>query len=126
MTDTPPADPVIYHLCHEDDWAVAQANGVYVGSAKALADGFLHLSTATQAAASAAKHMAGHDDLYVLAVRVADLGTALRWEVSRGGALFPHVYGAIPLDAVIATVPVPLKADGTYAFPALTPAGPRA
>ena len=103
-----PPDPLpdyIYHICAAVDWQAAQRAGVYRGSAVARADGFLPLSTAEPVAGSLAKHYPNPDGFVVLTVRVAALGARLRWEPSRGGALFPHCYGEVPLDAVMAIVP---------------------
>lgn len=113
------ADSVIYHLCATADWDRARAAGSYDGSAQDLRDGFIHFSTAAQVARSAAKHHAGRADLVLLAVDAAALGPALRWEPSRGGAPFPHLYGVLPLGAVRRVTPLPLGADGRHLFPPL-------
>jgi len=109
----------IYHICRRAEWAAAQAAGVYVGSSQDRADGFIHFSAAAQVIASAAKHRAGQADLLLLAVDGTALGPALRWEASRGGALFPHLYGSLPMTAVIWAMPLPLGADGRHVFPPL-------
>jgi uncharacterized protein (DUF952 family) len=113
------ADAVIYHLCAKADWDMARAVGGYDGSAQDLRDGFIHFSTAGQVAHSAAKHHAGRAGLVLLAVDAAALGPALGWEPSRGGALFPHLYGALPLEAVRRVTPLPLGPDGRHVFPSL-------
>ena len=84
-----------------------------------MADGFIHFSTAEQIRESARKHRTGQADLVLVTVDSARFGTALKWELSRGGALFPHLYGALPLDAVIRTDPLPLGPDGMHLFPKL-------
>lgn len=101
-----PLPDLIYHICAAADWRAAQPEGAYRGSAAARADGFLHLSTAEQLAGSLAKHYPEPDGFVILTVHLAALGSSeLKWEPSRGGALFPHVYGEIPLNAVIAVAP---------------------
>lgn len=100
-----PLPDLIYHICAAADWQAAQLAGAYRGSDAARADGFLHLSTAEQLAGSLAKHYPEPAGFVILTVRRAALGSELKWEPSRGGALFPHVYGEIPLSAVTAVVP---------------------
>lgn len=110
----------IYHMCRADEWRAAQANGFYPGSSQDAADGFIHFSTAVQVEASAAKHRAGQDGLLLLAVSTEALGPALRWEPARGGQLFPHLYGALPVSAVQAVFDLPLDhASGRHVFPPL-------
>jgi len=111
--------PSIYHLCRRNEWEAARAGGRYWGSSQDAADGFIHFSTAAQIVASAAKHRAGQRDLVLLAVDPAALGAALKWEPARDGALFPHLYGAVPPDAVRWVAALPLGADGRHVFPAL-------
>jgi uncharacterized protein (DUF952 family) len=110
---------MIYHMCRADEWAAAVAAGTYRGSSQDLADGFVHFSTAAQIVESARKHRAGQDGLLLLAVDADRLGDRVKWEPSRGGDLFPHLYG--PLDpAESASVrPLPLGIDGLHVFPAL-------
>jgi uncharacterized protein (DUF952 family) len=110
---------MIYHMCRADEWAAAVAPGSYRGSSQDLADGFIHFSTAAQIVESARRHRAGQDGLLLLAVDPARLGDRLKWEPSRGGDLFPHLYG--PLDpAESASVrPLPLGPDGMHVFPDL-------
>lgn len=110
-------DDVIYHMCRADEWAAAQATGSYPGSSQDRADGFIHFSTKAQVRASAAKHRHGQDGILLLAVRAAALGHALKWEPSRGGQLFPHLYGSLPVTAVIEATPLPLGPDGLHVFP---------
>jgi uncharacterized protein (DUF952 family) len=81
----------IYHICRRAEWEAARAAGRYPGSSQDKADGFIHFSGADQVKASAAKHRAGQTGLVLLAVDAARLGPALKWEASRGGALFPHL-----------------------------------
>ena len=111
--------PLVYHMCRREEWQAAQAAGLYKGSSQDAADGFIHFSTAAQLPESAAKHRTGQRDLVLLAVKSAALGEALRWEPSRGGALFPHLYGALPLAAVAWTAEIPLDAEGRHVLPPL-------
>ena len=99
---------------HRKPVARGRAAGAFPGAPVDLADGFIHFSTAEQVTETAARHFAGQDDLVLVAVDAAALGPALRNEPSRGGALFPHLYGALPLDAVLWVKPLPLGADGPY------------
>jgi len=96
---------VIYKICPASLWREALRVGAFHGSAHDLADGFIHFSTAEQLAETAQKHFAGQCDLLLLAVDAATLGEALRFEPSRGGALFPHLYGPLPLSAVVEVAP---------------------
>ncbi|MEQ8355562.1 MAG: DUF952 domain-containing protein [Kiloniellaceae bacterium] len=108
---------LIFHICRKEEWAAAQAIGSYGGSSQDLADGFIHFSDASQVEASAAKHRAGQDGLVLLSVEAAALGDALKWEPSRGGALFPHLYGALSVAAVRRVDELPLGSDGFHCFP---------
>ncbi len=108
---------VIYHICRWNEWRPAAAVGCYRGSSQDQADGFIHFSNAAQVRASAAKHRAGQSGLVLLSVPSDALGHALKWEASRGGALFPHLYGALPIHAVIRTDDLPLGPDGVHVFP---------
>jgi uncharacterized protein (DUF952 family) len=110
-------------MCRRDEWRAAEVAGVYRGSSQDLSDGFIHFSTAVQIVESGAKHRAGQDDLVLLVVDANQLGEPLRWETSRGGACFPHLYGPLPLTAVIATPALPLGADGHPLFPPIFAAG---
>ncbi|MGE5145236.1 MAG: DUF952 domain-containing protein [Candidatus Eiseniibacteriota bacterium] len=109
----------IYHMCRYYEWSAAEATGVYRGSSQDQADGFIHFSTAAQIVESAARHRTGQDNLVLVAVDAGRLGDALRWEKSRGGQLFPHLYGPLPLAAVIETHPLMLGADRRHVFPPL-------
>lgn len=108
---------VIYKLVPTAAWRQAELLGRFTGSPVDLADGFIHLSTAVQVRETAAKHFAGEGDLLLVAVAAADVESQLRWEPSRGGALFPHVYGDLLLSAVRMVTPLPLGADGRHVFP---------
>jgi uncharacterized protein (DUF952 family) len=111
----------IYKICEWAEWREAQRDGRYSGSAVDRRDGFIHFSTATQAVETAEKHFAGQKDLVLIAVDADALGAALKWEPSRGGALFPHLYGAMPLAAVRWSKPLPDESGGKRAFPEFEP-----
>lgn len=112
---------VIYKICPAALWRNAERDGVFRGAPVDIADGFIHFSTAAQVAETAAKHFAGQSDLLLISVHADKLGDALRWEPSRGGALFPHLYGPLPLRAVHKIEPLPLGTEGRHVFPALVP-----
>src|SRR5262249_8660844 len=111
------ASPLIYHMCRRTEWDAAKQAGRYDGSSQDQADGFIHFSTGVQLRESARKHRAGQRDLVLLTVDAAALGAALRWERAGGGALFPHLYGPLPLEAVRRVDPLPLEPDGLHRFP---------
>ena len=111
----------IYKICTASEWRDAERAGVYRGSAVDVKDGFIHFSTAAQVRETADKHFAGADDLMLVAVDADALAGALRWEFSRGGDVFPHLYGALPLAAVLWAKPLRLDAGGRHVFPELTP-----
>ena len=110
---------IIYKIAPEALWREAERNGRFTGAPIDIADGFIHFSTAGQARETAAKHFDGQADLLLIAVDGARLGEALRYEISRGGALFPHLYAPLGLDAVLWVKPLPLGADGRHQFPTL-------
>jgi uncharacterized protein (DUF952 family) len=110
-------DRIIYKIAPRAQWADAEAAGVFEGAPIDLADGFIHFSTAAQAKETAAKHFAGQADLLLIAVDKAKLGAALKYEVSRGGALFPHLYAPLELSAVVWVKDLPLGPDGAHEFP---------
>ncbi|HEY3950544.1 DUF952 domain-containing protein [Phenylobacterium sp.] len=102
----------IYKILSRAEWTAAEAAGRFEGSAVDRKDGFIHFSTAAQAGETARRHFAGQADLVVLALEAEDLGGALRWEPSRGGDLFPHLYGVLDTGLVRAVTAAPLGADG--------------
>ncbi|MDQ0505397.1 DUF952 domain-containing protein [Xanthobacter agilis] len=110
---------LIYKISPAGPWAAAEAHGVFTGAPVDLADGFIHFSTAQQVRETAARHFAGAQGLMLVAVDAESLGPALRWEPSRGGALFPHLYAPLPVSAVRWVTDLPLGADGTHVFPPL-------
>jgi uncharacterized protein (DUF952 family) len=109
----------IYKIVPAALWREAERAGQFRGSEVDLKDGFVHFSTAAQAAETAAKHFAGQDDLLLVSVDPDALGPALKWEPSRGGALFPHLYAALSLRAVRKVEPLPLGPHGRHIFPPL-------
>jgi uncharacterized protein (DUF952 family) len=109
----------VYKILPAKLWRDAQRNGVFSGSPVDIKDGFIHFSTAEQAAETAAKHFASERDLVLLHVAVDRLDARLKWEPSRGGALFPHLYGTLNLAAVFRVDPLPLSANGRHQFPPL-------
>jgi uncharacterized protein (DUF952 family) len=111
----------IYKICSAELWRDAQRAGLFRGAPLDLRDGFIHFSSAAQVAETAARHFSGAADQVLVAVDGALLGEALKWEPSRGGDLFPHLYGALTLDAVKWAKPLPLGADGHHVFPELAP-----
>lgn len=111
----------IYKICAADLWRSAVAAGVFRGSPVDLSDGFIHFSTADQVSETAAGHFAGQSDLVVVAFDDAALGPGLRHEPSRGGALFPHLYGPLDPKAALSAKPLALGADGAHVLPDLAP-----
>jgi uncharacterized protein (DUF952 family) len=111
----------IYKICERASWRFAEQTGTYRGSAADARDGFIHFSTAAQLVGTLEKHFAGRGDLLLVAVNADALGEALKWEPSRGGELFPHLYAALPLAAVRWTKPVPDEVGGRRALPELVP-----
>lgn len=101
----------VFKICGAAQWERCVADGVLPGSPVDVRDGFVHLSSRAQVAETAALHFAGRDDLWLLAVDVAALGDALRWETSRGGASFPHLYGPLRRGAVVHAAAL-LRDDG--------------
>ena len=114
-----PASKTIYKICDAAAWHAAEHLGEFTGAPVDLADGYIHFSTAGQVAETAAKHFAGQRDLVLVAVDAVELGPALKWEPSRGGALFPHLYDELPLKAVRRFDPLPLDGEGRHLFPPL-------
>lgn len=108
--------PIAYKLVDGREWQVARADGVYRGSVLDRADGFIHLSTAEQLPGTASKHYAGREDLRLVEVDLTALAGTLRWEPSRGGALFPHIYGDLSMTAVGTVRGLAIDGTGTPRF----------
>lgn len=117
-------DAVAYKLLDAVDWAAARDAGRYDGSAVDRADGFIHLSSEAQLAATAAKHYVGRADLRLLTVDLAGVGETVKWEPSRGGDLFPHIHGPLPVAAVTAERPLSVDDAGVMRFEDGGPAWP--
>jgi len=107
----------IYKILPRAEWEAAQAAGRFEGSAIDHQDGYIHFSTAAQAGETARRYFAGKPGLLVLEVEGDDLGDALKWEPSRGGDLFPHLYAPLPVERVLAVHEAPLGEDGAPAMP---------
>jgi uncharacterized protein (DUF952 family) len=107
----------IYKICERAAWQEAERAGIYHGSDVDRRDGFIHFSTAAQVAETAAKHFAGLTDLMLVAVEGDSLETSLKWEPSRGGELFPHLYTALSVKAVLWARPFPDEAGGRRVLP---------
>jgi uncharacterized protein (DUF952 family) len=110
---------VIYKICSALLWQEAKKAGSFAGAPIDIQDGYLHFSTAEQVRETAARHFAGQSNLLLIAIDADSLGEALRYEPSRGGDLFPHLYAHLPLSAVRWVKPLPLGVDGQHAFPDL-------
>lgn len=108
---------LIYKIFRASEWAAFEAAGSTPGAPVDLTDGFIHFSTAEQAGETAAKHFASVGGLVLVAVAADRLGSDLRWEASRGSALFPHLYRDLDATDVAWIAPLPLGADGRHAFP---------
>jgi uncharacterized protein (DUF952 family) len=93
--------PTAFKIFTADEWAQFQADGQFLGAPVDLADGYIHMSTADQVDETLAKHFAGQAGLVIAEINLTALGDAVKWETSRGGALFPHLYGVLGMDAVL-------------------------
>ena len=107
---------LIYKIFRQEEWEMLCQERQTSGAPVDLADGYIHFSTAAQAPETAAKHFAGEEDLMLLAVETDELGDALKWESSRGGALFPHLYARLQLEAITWALPLSLE-NGVHQFP---------
>ncbi|ODP38501.1 DUF952 domain-containing protein [Sphingomonas turrisvirgatae] len=105
-----------YKVLTAEQMAALEAN-TFKGAPVDLADGYIHLSTADQLTETVDKHFAGQTDLYVAAVDLATHGKAIRWKESRGGAEFPHLYGRLTLETVVAYSPLEREDDGSVRLP---------
>ncbi len=100
-------DATAYKIIDAAEWREALAEGAYAGSEVDRADGYIHLSTAAQLSETARRHYAGRENLMLLTIDLTALGDTIVWEPSRGGALFPHIYGPLPIRAVTEIAPFP-------------------
>jgi uncharacterized protein (DUF952 family) len=111
-------DRIVYKIMSSDELKRMRDNGAFRGSPADVADGYIHLSCGSQLAATLDKHFSGVDGLMLVAVDLSRLGDAVRWEPARGGQLFPHIYGPLPIEALISAAPVQREVDGTVRLPA--------
>ena len=107
---------LIYKIFRAQEWETLQDQGVTEGAPIDIEDGFIHFSTAEQARETAAKHFAGEDALILAAVDAGSMGSDLKWEASRGGALFPHLYKSLRITDVVWHEPLRLDGD-IHVFP---------
>ena len=114
MDDRP---AVAYKVLTAEQMAALERAGTFAGAPVDLADGYIHLSTADQFDETVTKHFGGQDELHVAAIDLPVLGTAVKWEPSRGGVLFPHIYGPLPLSAVLAYGPLERDRMGKIKLP---------
>ena len=106
-----------YKVLTADQMAALEQDGTFAGAPIDLADGYIHMSTAAQLTETVDKHFAGQSDLHVAAVDLGSFGASLKWEESRGGQLFPHLYGPLLLETVVAYGPLKRDEDGTVRLP---------
>lgn len=106
-----------YKVLTADQMTALERDGTFAGAPVDVADGYIHLSTADQLTETVTKHFAGQSDLHVAAIDLGSFGESLRWEESRGGQLFPHLYGPLLLETVIAYGPLKRDDDGTVKLP---------
>lgn len=118
-SENPATVSTIYKVCSASAWREAERQGAFRGSADDRRDGFIHFSTASQVAGTVAKHFAGQTGLFLIAVDADALGEALKWEPSRGGELFPHLYGELDTGAVIEIRDLRVRSDGSHDIPEL-------
>jgi uncharacterized protein (DUF952 family) len=114
MTDMP---QTAYKVLTADQMATLEQDGTFAGAPVDVADGYIHLSTAAQLTETVDRHFAGQADLHIAAVDLGSFGGSLKWEESRGGQLFPHLYGPLLLETVIAYGPLDRDDDGKVKLP---------
>ena len=113
----PPHDAIAFKILTADQWSQLKRDGVFHGAPVDLADGYIHMSTTAQVDETLSKHFAGQSGLVVAAIDLTACGDAVKWEVSRGGALFPHLYAPLDVKAVLRVDALPLAETGHHAFP---------
>ncbi len=111
-------DRIVYKIMSETELKQMQRDGVFCGSPADIADGYIHLSCGSQVAATLDKHFSGVDGLMLVAVDLSRLGDTVRWEPARGGQLFPHIHGRLPVEAVVSVATLERTADGMVRLPA--------
>lgn len=107
----------IYKVVSETEWQLAEQDGVFKGAAIDLADGYIHFSTKEQVLETVEKHFKGKDELMLIRFASEQFGELLRWEPSRGGALFPHLYAELPCHAAEQRWKLAMNEDGSHEFP---------
>jgi uncharacterized protein (DUF952 family) len=117
MNTPQPAPDFIYKIATSVLFDAAQRSGVLPGMPIDIADGYMHFSTAGQLPTTLALHFAGQTDLALIAVRTGDVAADLKWEPSRGGALFPHLYASLPISLIAWSAPISVAADGSCVLP---------
>ena len=118
------APKVAYKVLTALQMAEFEREGMFAGAPIDIADGYIHLSTSDQLTETVTKHFAGQDDLHLVAVDLVVLGESVKWEASRGGQLFPHIYAALPLSAALAYGALARAADGTVVLPLASTSAP--
>lgn len=108
---------LVFKILHKDEWQAAQAVRSFTGSQDDRRDGFIHLSTSAQLAGTLARHFPEATGLILVAMQTDLLGEALKWEASRDGESFPHLYGALDLKWVVWASPIENKAPGVFKLP---------
>jgi uncharacterized protein (DUF952 family) len=111
----------VYKIVTRQAWQAAEATGAFDGAAIDVKDGYIHLSTAAQAVDTARLHFQGQTDLILVGFDAEALGSKLIWEPSRGGQMFPHLYGTLPTALSVTIDDLPLDAEGAPVAPALAP-----
>ena len=109
----------IYKICSKKEWQVACTNKRFEGAEIDVRDGYIHFSTAAQVKETARLHFSGLEDLVLVAVETKMLEPDLKWEVSRGGNFFPHLFAALDVEAVKSVTELPVAEDGLHIFPVL-------
>jgi uncharacterized protein (DUF952 family) len=110
-------DQIVYKIMSAAELNQMQRDGEFLGSPADLTDGYIHLSCGSQLAATLDKHFSGVDGLMLIAVDLSRLGDTVRWEPARGGQLFPHIHGRLPVEAVISITTLQRTVDGTICLP---------
>ena len=108
---------LIYKIETNESWAKAKQNGLYEGSKDDQRDGFIHFSSKETLQGTLDKHSKDKTNLLLIAVNAKDLGQALKWEPSRGGALFPHLYAPLPTTHILWEKPLQQSENGTHTLP---------
>ncbi len=108
---------IILKIVPKSLWAEAEQSGTFIGAPVDQSDGFIHFSTPEQAIETAAKHFVSQDDLLIISFDAETMGDAMKWEVSRGGALFPHLYRSLDVSEALLVQALPLSSEGNHIFP---------